>query len=173
MELKPALAGQYHAGLAMLRQCIDRCPDDLWVSGSHPRTYWRIAYHAIFYTHLYLMPNLEAFKPWEKAIENDASLWDDDPDGVPPAEPVYTKEEMLGYLDQVDAQIDGWVEGLDLDALHTGFDWYPIPKLDHQLMNLRHVQGHLGQLSELMMARGIDIDWIAVPPNRKNLHLTS
>ncbi len=34
-------------------------------------------------------------------------------------------------------------------------------KLSHQLMNLRHRQGHIGQLSELLMARGIDTDWVA------------
>jgi hypothetical protein len=27
-------------------------------------------------------------------------------------------------------------------------------------MNLRHLQGHVGQLSELLMAKGIDTDWI-------------
>ena len=32
-------------------------------------------------------------------------------------------------------------------------------KLSHELMNLRHTQGHVGQLSELLMARGIDTDW--------------
>lgn len=34
-------------------------------------------------------------------------------------------------------------------------------KLSHELMNLRHTQGHVGQLSELLMARGIDTDWIS------------
>jgi hypothetical protein len=34
-------------------------------------------------------------------------------------------------------------------------------KLSHELMNLRHTQGHVGQLSELLMARGIDTGWVA------------
>jgi len=34
-------------------------------------------------------------------------------------------------------------------------------KLSHQIMNLRHIQGHVGQLSELLMAKGIDTDWTA------------
>jgi hypothetical protein len=34
-------------------------------------------------------------------------------------------------------------------------------KLSHQILNLRHLQGHVGQLSELLMARGIDIDWVS------------
>ena len=39
--------------------------------------------------------------------------------------------------------------------------WYPgMAKLSHELMNLRHLQGHVGQLSELLLARGIETDWI-------------
>lgn len=32
----------------MLRDCVARCPDDLWSRGAHPRTFWRIAYHATY-----------------------------------------------------------------------------------------------------------------------------
>ncbi len=28
-------------------------------------------------------------------------------------------------------------------------------------MSLRHIQGHVGQLSELLMAHGIDTDWVS------------
>ena len=31
--------------------------------------------------------------------------------------------------------------------------------LARHLMTLRHLQGHVGQLSELWLARGIDVDW--------------
>jgi hypothetical protein len=34
-------------------------------------------------------------------------------------------------------------------------------KLSHQIMNVRHIQGHVGQLSELLMQRGIDTDWVS------------
>ncbi len=54
------------------------------------------------------------------------------------------------------------VDHLDLAAGETGFSWYKnMGKLSHQLMNLRHIQGHVGQLSELLMAKGIDTDWVA------------
>jgi len=46
--------------------------------------------------------------------------------------------------------------------LESGFSWYSIPKLDHQLLNLRHLQGHVGQLSELVMATGADLTWVAI-----------
>src|SRR5580658_6594217 len=83
MNIKSALKGQYHAGLAMLRQCVERCPADVWTSGTHPRTFWRIAYHAIFYTHLYLGQNEQAFRQWEKHRDC-GGLW-----AEPPVEPAF------------------------------------------------------------------------------------
>src|SRR5436305_7298586 len=75
MDVRSALKEQYHAGLAMFAQCVERYPDDLWIKTSQPqhdpqykhwdvdRPYWRIAFHCIFFTHLYLGQNLESFRP--------------------------------------------------------------------------------------------------------------
>ena len=49
--LRSALKSQYHAALAMLREPIERCPDDLWFSRSHPNPFWWGAYHALYYAH--------------------------------------------------------------------------------------------------------------------------
>jgi hypothetical protein len=164
MDLRSAFKGQYHGGLAMLRQCVEVCPENIWVSGEHPRNFWRIAFHAVFYTHLYLGQNEEAFVRWEKDRETCSDLWEDEGERVPVLEP-YTKGDILEYLDKVDGSIDITVDGLDLDSEVTGFSWYKnMTKLDHEIMNLRHLQGHVGQLSELLMAKGIETDWIAKRP---------
>ncbi len=60
-QTRDALKGQYHAGLRMLRQAIEVCPDDLWEGGDHPNQFWHVAYHGLFYTHLYLQPDEAAF----------------------------------------------------------------------------------------------------------------
>lgn len=166
MDLKSAFKGQYHAGFAQIRQCIERCPDDLWSAqaGVAPRTFWRIAYHAIFYTHLYLMNKHEDFQPWEKNEWHASVLWDDDERGVPPQETTYTRDEVLSYLDLVDAGVDGWMDAMDLEAAHSGIPWYNISKIDHQVVNIRHMGIHIGQLQELLYARGIDVDWISRRP---------
>lgn len=161
MELKPALIGQYRAGLAMVRQCIEVCPDDVWAAANeHPRTFWRIAYHALFYTHFYCMPDHESFTPWDRHVAHGVVLWDDDEDGIPPDETTYSQVDLLGYVDFVSANIGDWVNALDLSSAESGFPWYPIPKLDHQLVNLRHLGIHLGQLQERLFAVGIDTDWV-------------
>lgn len=164
MELREALKEQYHAGLAMLAECVEKCPDDLWLAGQPPRMFWRIAFYAAFFTHLYMGQGREAFQSWPgRRAGIHPRLWDEPHEGEPPGEAgIYQRNEILAYLRFVDGLVDPTVNQLDLDADETGFSWYPtMSKLSHQLMNLRHIQGHVGQLSELLMARGIDTGWIA------------
>lgn len=160
MDLKDALKGQYGAGLAMLRECIERCPDDAWSAGEHPRTFWRIAYHTLFYTHFYMMPSHTEFTPWARHQPQGVILWDDDEDGIPPVETTYSPQDLLEYLAEIEQNLSGWVDALDLGAAESGFPWYPIPKLDHQLVNIRHLGIHVGQLQELLYARGVDLEWV-------------
>ena len=58
MDPSPVIQSQYRAALEMLRQAIDACPDALWAAPTtHPQSpFWRVAYHAVFYAHLYLQP---------------------------------------------------------------------------------------------------------------------
>ena len=165
MTLQEALKEQYHAGIAMLRDCVEKCPDDLWLSGTYPRTFWRIAFHAIYFTQLYLGQTDDAFEPWPGRPQGGAELWET-PRSVEPYElseefVPYTKAQLLDYIAYVDSLLDPTVDALDLEALETGIPWYKnMTKLSHELLNLRHLQGHVGQLSELLMIRGIDTNWI-------------
>lgn len=167
MEIRRALKEQYHAGLAMLGECVEKCPEDLWIEGEHPRTFWRIAFHTAFFTHLYLGQNEKAFQPWpERRAGIHHVLWNRpgevEPYELPEGAEIYSRREIHDYIRYIDALIDPVVDQLDLDTADTGFSWYKsLGKLSHQLMNLRHLQGHVGQLSELLMAKGIDTDWIA------------
>src|SRR6186997_324293 len=65
-HLRYALKSQYHAALAMLGKAIEQCPEELWTGDAYLNPFWRIAYHALFYTHLYIQPNEESFRPWER-----------------------------------------------------------------------------------------------------------
>ena len=167
MEMRQALKEQYHAGLAMLAECVEKCPEDMWIAGEHPRTFWRIAFHTAFFTHLYLGQNEEAFQPWPGRREGIhhglwQRPWEVEPYELPEEAEIYRRNEILEYLRFVDAIVDPTIEQLSLDADETGFSWYKnMSKLSHQLMNLRHLQGHVGQLSELLMAHGTETDWVA------------
>lgn len=154
--LRSALKSQYHATLAMLRTAIRRCTEDLWTSSDgHANPFWRIAYHALFYTHLYLQPNNQVFRPWEhhqrgiQHMDRWRKTWQP-----------YTKAEVLAYWRICDAMVDDAVDAVDLTAPLSGFSWYKIPKMEHQLVNIRHIQYHQAQLGDrLRAATGAGIGW--------------
>ena len=159
MEVRNALKNQHHAALAMLRDTIVVCPEDLWVEGDQPRSFWRIVFHTLFYTHLYLHQTEADFTRWPKHRDENQNVfakpWKPGEGPTP-----YTRQEMLEYLDEIDAFVDNAIDTMDLDTASPGFSWYSIPKFEHQLVNLRHINQHVGQLSELLQARGIDSKWV-------------
>jgi hypothetical protein len=176
-EVRTLLKSQYYATLAMLREAIERCPEDLWFSQERETACWQHAYHALFFAHFYLMPNEAAFRPWDghqAEVQN--------PDGIAgPPEPgnplpliprPYTKEEALAYWTICDQMVDGCVDALDLASAESGFSWYPIPKLEHQIVNIRHIEHHMALLADRLRASaGLGIQWVgarrkrAAPPS--------
>ena len=155
-SLRSAVKSQYHACLAMLRTAIRRCPRDLWTSGDgHANPFWRIAYHTLFYTHLYLQANNRIFRPWERHQRGIQHMtrwrktWR-----------VYTKAEVLAYWGVCESMVDDAVDALDLTARQSGFSWYKIPKLEHQIVNIRHIQYHEAQLADrLRVTTGVGVGW--------------
>jgi hypothetical protein len=145
----------------MLRQCVERAPDEAWTQGEHPRQTWRIAYHAAAYAHLYLFPNLASFQPWSKHRLDCTYLEGE----APHAEP-YTKEELLECIDHIDSEVNSRLDAIDLEADSCGFTWYPsVTRVELQILSLRHLHGHIGQLSEILLSHGVDTDWKGPAPD--------
>ncbi|MBS1724904.1 MAG: hypothetical protein JSS66_18345 [Armatimonadetes bacterium] len=68
----------------------------------------------------------------------------------------------MDYIDFLSERIGGLLDALDLESPESGFPWYAsFPKMDHVLLALRHLGVHVGQLQELLFARGIKPDWIS------------
>lgn len=148
----------------MLRECVVRCPDDLWSSvvDKPPRTFWRIAYHATFYSHFYLAQSQTDFIPWAKHIPHAVMTFVDDGEPLPPNDTIYTQSDVLEYIDFLSERAGGMIDSLDLESPESGFPWYKdFPKLNHVLLTLRHLGVHVGQLQELLFARGIEPDWVS------------
>ena len=128
-------------------------------------SFWRIAFHAAMFGHLYMEQGVEDFAAPDGHLERFTDLWTpgtpvDEPFEFPADTTPPTQAELLGYIRWIDARVDSVIDGLDLEREDCGFPWYKnISKLSHEILSIRHVQGHVGQLSELLMARGIDINW--------------
>jgi len=161
MSIKTIIQSQYLAALEMLKQTIEKCPDGLWNKPSDKNKYWHVAYHVIFYAHLYLQPTEEDFQPWDKHREEYQFMgsvpWP--PHHEPNIGTPYSKEEVLKYLAFCQQQVVNIVPQLDLHT-ESGFSWLPFSKLELQFYNIRHLQQHAGELAERLGQAGIDINWV-------------
>jgi hypothetical protein len=154
--VRQALKAQYRAGLSMLRSAIESLSDVEWVSRADRNPTWQMAYHALFYTHMYLQPSLSRFKAPEWHHREYASLGS--PGDIEPA----SREQVLAYCSFCEEGVEGWVDALDLSAETCGFWWYKMGKLEHQLVNLRHLQHHAAQLADrLRIRQEVGTDWVA------------
>lgn len=162
MTTKEIIRSQYQAALEMLNQAITQCPEDFWADAEFKNQFWHIAYHVLFYTHLYLQPSEEDFIPWEKHLENYHSfdsLSQTSPDEGELQGP-YNKEELLEYLEFCRQEIDDQVAELNLET-ESGFNWLPLNKLELQFYNIRHLQHHTGELCERLGTHAqIDVNWV-------------
>jgi hypothetical protein len=162
MDTKQVIRSQYFAALEMLKQAVAKCPQPLWNAQEDKNKFWHVAYHALFYTHLYLQESEKEFIPWERHRNEYQFLgpipWP--PHNLPKISEPYSREDVLAYLDFVRKQVQDRVLALDLEAT-SGFEWLPFGKLELQFYNLRHLQHHVAELYERLGAKtGIDLDWI-------------
>lgn len=164
--LKTSLKSQYHATLETLRRTIVNCPDDLWYSTEYMTTFWQLAYHTLFFAHLYSQVDEASARPWEHQQSNvqnpDAIPGDPDPKSDLPLIPnPYTREQVLDYWKFCDDNIDNWVDALDLENPESGFWWYKMPKIEHQIVNIRHIQHGAAQLADRLRSKlNIGIGWV-------------
>ena len=159
-----ALKSQYHAALAMLRDAIERCPDDLWLDARPKNAFWQVAYHTLFFAHAYL-GDKATFQPWaghQRDNQNEDGIpGEPDPKSTLPLIPrPYTKAQALEYWAIVDAMVDHAVDTMDLRRQDSGFPRYQMSKFEHQLVNLRHIEHHMAQLADrLRAACDVNVTW--------------
>jgi hypothetical protein len=166
MNTKAVITSQYLATLNMLKQAIDKCPAALWNSPQDKNKFWHLAYHALFYTHLYLQSTEKEFVPWPKHRDEYEFMgplpWP--PHKKPNIGDPYQKEEVLEFLEFCRQQVAERVDALNLDGA-SGFEWLPFGKLELQFYNIRHLQQHTGELCERLGQANIDVDWVGLAHN--------
>jgi hypothetical protein len=164
-HLRTALKSQYHAALAMLRDAVAACPDATWYDATPRNAFWQVAYHALFFAHVYLQPDSQSFRPWpghQMNTQNDDGIaGEPDPNSPLPLLPKpYSRADVLEYWEFCNSRVDTWVDALDLTRQDCGFHWYHVSKLEHQLVNLRHIQHHAAQLADRLRAvHNVGVRW--------------
>lgn len=161
-EIKSIILSQYIATLSMLKNVITKCPEAAWDDDKYKNRFWRVAYHTIFYTDLYLSQSLSEFRPWEKH-QSEINYLGFAP-GNPPREAKsgnpYNKDEILEYFALCEKNLEHKILPIDLKTA-SGFEWLPFNKLELQFYNIRHIQHHTAQLIERMRQdAGESINWV-------------
>lgn len=164
--LRRALKGQYLAALEMLWGTIELYPESCWDEPAPSPPFWRLAYHTLFFAHMYLQPSEEAFTPWPR---HQAPVEDLDEPLTPELLP-YCKTELLAYCRECESMVGGMMDAFDLLQPVTGFSWHQPQrsKVEQHISAIRHIQHHTAQLSaRLRMATGEAVGWVgAVPRDR-------
>jgi hypothetical protein len=165
--LRTMLKSQYHAVLAMLKSAIEKCPEEIWFGDGPRAACWQQAYHALFFAQLYSRrQNPDSFRPWPghraEVQYEDGIAGPPEPESELPllAKP-YTKAEALEFWAHCDGGIDAAVDAMDLASPESGFSWYAVPKLEHQIVNIRHIEHHMAKIADRVRAAAdVGIDWV-------------
>ncbi|MEX2217831.1 MAG: DinB family protein, partial [Phycisphaerales bacterium] len=167
------LARQFEAALAMLADCLRKCPEEHWDTPIAKYPFWQTAYHTLCFVDCYLTPSNEAFHALlaERAERRRPGEIDFQPTGIKELEDEYpsrrfNKPELLAYLHLCRAKArealgDGpGAESPDTLAGPSGFSWYKVPRAELHLINLRHIQHHTGALGAALRRLGVEPRWV-------------
>ena len=139
----------------MLQETIEKCPPSLWDAPDDRNPFWRVAYHALYFTHLYVADAEERFIPWPRHREGYEEF-----DGAP-GDARYDKEAILEYLAFCQRHIPERLPQLDFWA-REGFEERTLTTLERQINSIRHLMLHVGELAERLGSRtGAEIEWLA------------
>jgi len=142
-SVKSALTTQYEATLWMLRDCIKKCPESHWNKPIAKYPFWQVAYHSLCFVDLYLSAKHSDWKPQAIHPKGVKELSDEYPSRR------FEKAELLEYTDYCR---DKALKQIPLEtprslARPTTVPWYKVNRLELHMINLRHAQHHVGQLS--------------------------
>jgi hypothetical protein len=163
--LAELLTHQYEASLSMLNLAVTRCPESSW---NQPVAAWKFcqaAFHAVFFTDLYLQPSddVEALINQAFHVERKGDFRDyeelEDREQVL----LYEKPFVLSYLQNVRRKAQETIarESADVLAGPSGFRRRNCSRAELHVYNIRHIQHHAAQLSlRLRLDAEVDVPWV-------------
>jgi hypothetical protein len=142
--LNQILWRQLGASIDMLKNAIDLCPESHWDTSTQ---FWYNAYHVLFFLDFHLTMEPVGFTPPAPFTLSELT-WDELPDRV------YTKQELLDYLQHIRDKCRTVIAGLTEESMHHRWIFEAnnmnYPFLEILLYTMRHVQHHAAQLNLLL-----------------------
>ena len=157
------LISQFEASLAMLAQCVARCPEPLWQAPVARYPFSQVVFHTLFFTDFYLGRSPEGFES-QPFHQNNSALFSDY-EQLQDREPVetYERDDIKRYLAFVRAKAVATVEAETEETLAAPaqFPRRRCSRAETHVYNIRHVQHHVGQLSMRLRLDGVtEFPWI-------------
>ena len=164
--LKQSFWKHFAASIDMLKNAILLWPEEYW---NNEKKFFYNAYHCLIFLDYYLTIPPKGFSsPLAFTLTNRDQIPKDAIDDVVP-DRIYTKKEMLDYLQSVRENLRKLLTGLTEEKLNNRWiddsgpmylelsssDALNYSVLDILFYNLRHVQHHAGQLN-LLLRQKID-----------------
>lgn len=130
----------------MLENGVIACPENIWGDRSSQPEYWYLTFHTLFWFDYYLSESGDNFQP-----PAPFGLEEMDSAGLLPNR-VYTKAELLSYLDHGRRKCKALIESLTVEKAKSrwvsGRSDFSVAEL--LLYNMRHVQHHAAQLNLIL-----------------------
>jgi len=163
-HLKLILRAQLEASLAMLDECLRKCPADHWDTKIANYTFWQVAYHTLCFVDVYLAPDDASWKPRQDPGAPGGGLH---PKGRAELDEEYPsrrfdRSELLGYA-AICRELIRTAIAAETEASLAGPSGFPRLKFSRaelHLYNMRHIQHHTGQLGASLRRIGVDTRWV-------------
>jgi hypothetical protein len=159
---KHLLSHQYEAALGTLNACIDGCPETAWNAPVANLAFCQVAFHALFFTDLYLGPSVESLR--EQQYHRDNADFFRDYEELEPRKQqlLYDKSSIKAYLNHCRQRASQVIAAETPDSLAAaaGFRWLTFSRAELHVYNIRHIQHHAAQLSlRLRLDFGHEMRW--------------
>lgn len=152
------ILAQIESALAMLKQCLNACPEEHWHGKIANDSFRQIAYHTLFFCDYYFSTNENAFqlRPCHDIGGDERSNTE--------ASCGLDKADALAYLDVCHDKLLSTMTTETAESLsgESGFTLLPFSRAELHLYNLRHIQHHTGQLSAYLrrVAPNANLRWV-------------
>ncbi len=158
------ITSQLEAALAMMAECLRKCPPDHWDNRIAHYTFWQVAYHTLCFVDVYLSPSDTA---WQPRQDPDAPGGGLHPAGRAELEEEFpsrrfSQAELLAYIDICRGKVRSAIAAETPESLRgpSGFPRLKFSRAELHLYNLRHIQHHTGQLTASLRRVGVDTGWV-------------
>jgi hypothetical protein len=153
--VKKILTAQFEAALAMLNQCIVKCPPEQWEGKIANYSFRQVVYHTLFFLDYYLSQSEGSF-----ALRDLHDVGGDERLPVPGVG--LSQDQTRDYVAICRDKIVASIAAETTESLQgpSGFARLPITRAELHVHNLRHLQHHTGQFSAYLRRIGLAADWV-------------